>query len=187
MSRGILGTLEAVEGRLETPELGTEPLSLLEVAEGKLAGTEFTTEPLALPEAAESLLAGTEPAIKPLEPEPELELGPNPQSLSEVRWVEIETLSGNVKSDLNMSLARDSIFGFLGNIFFYKCKISPQVQFQTWSVFIKPVLRSGLSALPIRPPVLKTLTTFHNKVLRAILKLNIDPLHHSTFYLVSFL
>ena len=83
--------------------------------------------------------------------------------------------------DKNVSSARDSIFGFLGNIFSYKCKISPQVQFQTWSVFIKPVLRSGLSALPIRPPVLKTLTTFHNKVLRAILKLSqyspIAPLH----------
>ena len=39
-----------------------------------------------------------------------------------------------------------------------------------WSVFVKPVLRSGLAALPIRPPVLKTLTTFHHKVLRAILK-----------------
>ena len=98
MSRGTLETLETVEGRLDTPELVAEPLSLLEVAEGQLAGTEFTTEPLALPEAAESLLAGTEPATEPLEPEPELD--PNPRSSSEVRWVEIETLSGNVKRNL---------------------------------------------------------------------------------------
>ena len=74
--------------------------------------------------------------------------------------------------DKNVNSARDSIFGFLGNIFAYKCKLSPVVQLHTWSVFIKPVLRSGLAALPIRPPVLKTLTTFHHKVLRAILKLS---------------
>ena len=97
LSRGTLGTLEAGEGRLDSPELVTEPLGLLEVAEGRLAGTEFTTEPLALPEAAESLPAGTEPATEPLEPEPELVLDPNPQSRFEVKWVETETLSGNVK------------------------------------------------------------------------------------------
>ena len=74
--------------------------------------------------------------------------------------------------DKNIQSARDSLFGFLGNVFSYKCKLSPTVQQHTWSVFVKPVLRSGLAALPIRPPVLKTLTTFHHKVLRAILKLS---------------
>ena len=74
--------------------------------------------------------------------------------------------------DKNINSARDTLFGFLGNIFSYKCKISQAVQYHTWSVFIKPVLRSGLAALPIRPPVLKTITTFHHKILRAILKLS---------------
>ena len=74
--------------------------------------------------------------------------------------------------DSNINSARNSIFGFMGNIFSYKCKISPAVQYQTWTVFIKPVLRSGLSALPIRPAELKPLVVFHKKVLRAILKLS---------------
>ena len=60
----------------------------------------------------------------------------------------------------------------MGNIFSYKCKISPVVQYNVWLIYIKPVLRSGLSALPIRPPVIKTMTVFHHKVLRAILKLS---------------
>lgn len=74
--------------------------------------------------------------------------------------------------DKNINSARDSLFSFLGNIFSYKCKLSPAVQHHTWSVFIKPILRSGLAALPIRPPVLKTITAFHHKILRAILKLS---------------
>ena len=77
--------------------------------------------------------------------------------------------------DKNVQSARDTLFGFLGNIFSYKCKLSQTVQYHTWNVFIKPVLRSGLAALPIRPPVVKTITTFHHKMLRAILKLS----HHS--------
>ena len=72
--------------------------------------------------------------------------------------------------DKNIQSARDSLFGFLGNVFSYKCKLSPSVQHHTWSVFVKPVLRSGLAALPVRPSVLKTLAAFHHKVLRAILK-----------------
>ena len=79
---------------------------------------------------------------------------------------EVKNVDKNVKS------ARDSLFGFLGNIFAYKCKLSPAVQCHVWGVFVKPVLRSGLAALPIRPPVMKILTTFHRKVLRAILKLS---------------
>ena len=51
----------------------------------------------------------------------------------------------------NIKLAREALFGFLGNTFFYKCKISPALQYYVWS---------GLSALPIRPPVLNTLTVF---------------------------
>ena len=74
--------------------------------------------------------------------------------------------------DKNITSARDSLFGFLGNIFSHKCKIAQTVQYHTWTVFIKPVLKSGLSALPIRPPVMKTIETFHHKILRAILKLS---------------
>ena len=46
------------------------------------------------------------------------------------------------------------------------------MQYQTWIVFIKPVLRSELAALPIRSTAIKSLTAFHKKVLRAILKLS---------------
>ena len=74
--------------------------------------------------------------------------------------------------DKNINSARNSLFGFLGNIFSYKCKISPAVQYQTWIVFVKPVLRSELAALPIRSAGIKSLTVFHKKVLRAILKLS---------------
>ena len=95
LSRGTLGTLEAGECRLDSPEVVTEPLGLFEVAEGGLASTEFTTEPLVPPEAVKSLLVGTEPATEPLEPE--LVLDPSPRSRMEVKWVETETLSGNVK------------------------------------------------------------------------------------------
>ena len=76
-------------------------------------------------------------------------------------------VSGNSEEiknvDKNIASARDSIFSFLGNIFSYKCKLSQSVQYHTWTTFIKPVLRSGLGALPVRPPVMKTLTTFSPK------------------------
>ena len=79
---------------------------------------------------------------------------------------EIKNVDKNIKS------ARDTLFSFLGNILSYKCKLSPTVQYHTWSVYVKPVLRSGLAALPVRPTVLKSLTTFQLKILRAILKLS---------------
>ena len=44
--------------------------------------------------------------------------------------------------DKNINAARDTLFGFLENILSYKCKLSQAVQYHTWSVFIKPVLRS---------------------------------------------
>ena len=74
--------------------------------------------------------------------------------------------------DKNIGAARNALFSFLGNIFSYKCKISTAVQYHTWLVYIKPVLRSGLAALPVRTVVLKSLTKFHHKVLRSILKLS---------------
>ena len=74
--------------------------------------------------------------------------------------------------DKNIRSARNTLYSFLGNIFSYRCKLSQVVQYHTWSVYIKPVLRSGLAALPIRPAVMKPLVTFQNKILRAILKLS---------------
>ena len=85
----------------------------------------------------------------------------------------VSGLNEEIKNvDKNIQSARDTLFGFLGNTFSYKCKLSKTVQYHTWSLFIKPVLRSGLSALPIRPQVVKTLSVFHHKILRAILKLS---------------
>ena len=74
--------------------------------------------------------------------------------------------------DRNIKAARNSLFGFLGNVFAYRCKLSQAVQYHTWKVFVKPVLLSGLSALPIRPPIMQPLVKFHHKILRAILKLS---------------
>ena len=79
--------------------------------------------------------------------------------------------------DNNIQSARSTLFGLLGNVFAYKCKLSPTVQLRVWSIYIKPVLRSGLDALPIRPTTMKTLTVFHHKILRSILKLSpVSPL-----------
>ena len=61
---------------------------------------------------------------------------------------------------------------WVGNIFLYKCKLSPSVLLHVWTLYISPVLRSGLNAIPIRPPIMKTLTRFHNTMLRGILKLS---------------
>ena len=68
--------------------------------------------------------------------------------------------------------ARKTLFDLLGNIFSYKCKLSPVVSLHVGSIYVNPVLRSGLAALPIRPPIIKTVTSFHNKILRGILKLS---------------
>ena len=52
--------------------------------------------------------------------------------------------------DKNIESARKMLMSLMGNIFSYKCKLSPTVLHHTWSVFIHPVLRSGLSSLPVR-------------------------------------
>ena len=72
--------------------------------------------------------------------------------------------------DRNIDQARQVLFTILGNIFSYKCKTSQRVLYHIWTIFVNPVVRSGLAALPIRPAIVKTLTTFHHKVLRGILK-----------------
>ena len=83
--------------------------------------------------------------------------------------------------DKNIDSARQILFNLLGNIFSYRCKLSQTVLLHVWSIYVNPVLRSGLAALPIRPTTMKPITNFHHKVLRGILKLSpfspIPPLY----------
>ena len=83
--------------------------------------------------------------------------------------------------DKKIDSARQTLFSLLGNVFSFKCKISPSVLLHVWSLYVKPVLRSGLSSLPIRPQVMISATKFHRKILRGILKLGpvspIPPLY----------
>ena len=74
--------------------------------------------------------------------------------------------------DNNIQKCRKSLFSLLGPAFAYKCLLPPTVQAHLWRTYNLPVLRSGLSALPIRPKELKTLATFQNKILRGFLKLS---------------
>ena len=75
-------------------------------------------------------------------------------------------------ADRNIAECRNSLFGLIGPALSYKCKLSPLAQHHLWKVYCLPVLRSGLSALPLRPTVMKSLTIFHNKLLRRFLKLS---------------
>ena len=69
--------------------------------------------------------------------------------------------------------ARKTLFNLLGNIFSFKCKLSQAVLKHVWSLYVSPVLRSGLASLPIRPAAMKILSNFHHKILRGILKISI--------------
>ena len=83
-----------------------------------------------------------------------------------VFWSLVRTRSRNI------SLCRNALFGLLGPALSYNCKLSPHAQLHLWRIYALPVLRSGLSALPIRPAVLKSLSAFQNKILRGFLKLS---------------
>ena len=74
--------------------------------------------------------------------------------------------------DENISKCRSSLFSLLGPAYAYKSLLSPLVQHHVWKVYNLPVLISGLHALPIRPTNVKSLSIFHNNVLRGILKLS---------------
>ena len=74
--------------------------------------------------------------------------------------------------DENIVKCRNSIFALLGPAFSFNCLLSPVVQVHLWRACCLPVLLSGLPALPIRPPNLKSLEIFQNKVLRGFLKLS---------------
>ena len=77
-----------------------------------------------------------------------------------------------INVDKNIQETRNSMFALLGKAFSHKCKISPTTQVHIWNIYCKPVLRSGLAALPIRPVVMKSVTSFHLTILRGFLKLS---------------
>ena len=86
--------------------------------------------------------------------------------------------------DANIAKCRSALFGTLGPAFSYKCLLSPTTQLHVWRTCLLPVLMSGLPALPIRKAQLKSLTLFHNKILRGILKLSqSSPIPASHFLL----
>ena len=87
--------------------------------------------------------------------------------------------------DKNIIECRKSLFGLLGPALSYKCKLSPLAQHHLWKVYSLPVLQSGLSALPIRPAVLKSLTIFHHKILRGFLKLSNSSPVPSLYFLLG--
>ena len=74
--------------------------------------------------------------------------------------------------DENISKCRSSLYSLLGQGFAYKCLLSPVVLLHIWRTCSLPVLLSGIPALPVRPSTLKSLTLFHNNILRGILKLS---------------
>ena len=74
--------------------------------------------------------------------------------------------------DMNITKCRNSIFGLLGPIFAYSCKLSPTVQLHLWRIYCLPILKSGLSSLPLRPTALKPMQVFQNRILRGFLKLS---------------
>ena len=87
--------------------------------------------------------------------------------------------------DKNIEECRKSLFGLLGPALSFKCKLSPLAQHHLWTVYSLPVLRSGLSALPIRPAVMKSITQFHRKILRGFLKLSKSSPVPSMYFLLG--
>ena len=74
--------------------------------------------------------------------------------------------------DSNIQDCRQSLLGLLGPAFAFKCLLPPSVKIHLWRTYNLPVLCSGLSALPIRPTHMKSITIFHNKMLRGFLQLS---------------
>lgn len=74
--------------------------------------------------------------------------------------------------DANIHECRKSLFALLGPAYAYKCLLTPTVQIHLWRTYNLPVLRSGLSALPIRPANMGPINIFYNKILRSFLKLS---------------
>ena len=63
--------------------------------------------------------------------------------------------------------------------------LSPTVQVHLWRTYNLPVLLSGLSAFPIRPPNIKAISIFHNKILRGFLKLSNSSPKPALYFLLG--
>ena len=74
--------------------------------------------------------------------------------------------------DKNLTSARNTLFALMGPVFSYRCKLSPILQSHLWRIYVRPVLTSDLSSLPIRPANRNPITAFHHKLLRGFLKLS---------------
>ena len=87
--------------------------------------------------------------------------------------------------DSNIQQCRNSMFALLGPAYAYKCLLAPAVQCHLSRTYSMPVLRSGLSALPIRPHTMNKLSIFHRKVLRGFLKLSSHSPTPSLYFLLG--
>ena len=74
--------------------------------------------------------------------------------------------------DLRIAKARNALYGLMGPAFQHKSLLSPKLKCHLFRTYISPVLRSGLSSFVIRSTQMQSLTIFHRKVLRGILKLS---------------
>ena len=88
-------------------------------------------------------------------------------------WVLLSLVSMKKRRTLmSIQQCRKSLFGLLGPAYAYKCLPAPNVQIHLWRTYNLPVLRSGLSALPIRPAIMGPIKVFYNKIMRSFLKLS---------------
>ena len=87
-----------------------------------------------------------------------------------------------VATVFTLTQCRDSLFALLGLALSYKCKLGPQARLHLWRVYSLHVLRSGLSALPLRPADIKPMQIFHNKILSGFWKHSFcSPVHRFYF------
>ena len=87
--------------------------------------------------------------------------------------------------DQNIQNCRNSLFALLGPAYAFNCQLSPAVQVHLWKTYNLPILCSGLSALPIRPSQMKSISIFQRKVLRSFLKLSNRSPIPSMFFLLG--
>ena len=87
--------------------------------------------------------------------------------------------------DENLQKCRASLFSLMGPSYSFQCMLSPIVKVHLWNTYNLPILLSGLSALPIRPAQVKSLTLFQNKVFRGFLKLSQSSPTPSIYFLLG--
>ena len=73
--------------------------------------------------------------------------------------------------DQNIDKTRKCLFSLMGHPFSHHSQVNPSIQHSTWTIYICPVLRSGLSSLVIQPESvpIKSLEIFQRKILRGML------------------